>query len=130
MNVEAIGAHHLTDILPWWEARGEGAMPAWLLPPLGMVAVDQTGPCAAGWLTVFEGVAAGQIDWLVGRPGLAPAQAREACQSVYVALEEAAREIGLRMLFASACRPSMAREARGCGFSITAREVTHLAKAI
>lgn len=105
-------------------------MPAWLLPPLGFVAIDDSGPCAAGWLTVFEGVAAGQIDWLIGRPGLAPAQAREACQAVYVALEEAARELGLRMLFASACRPAMAREARGCGFSITAREVIHLAKAI
>jgi hypothetical protein len=130
MNCVPIDSIYLAEILPWWEARGEGTMPAWLLPPLGFVAVDDSGPCAAGWLTVFEGVAAGQVDWLVGRPGLAPARAREACQAVYVALEEAARELGLRMLFASACRPPMAREARGCGFSVTARGVTHLAKAI
>ena len=130
MNCVPVNALHLAEVLPWWESRGEGTMPAWLLPPLGFVAMDDEGPCAAGWLTVFEGVAAGQIDWLIGRPGLTPAKAREACQSVYVALEEAAREMGLRMLFASACRPSMAREARGCGFSITAEGVTHLAKAI
>ena len=105
-------------------------MPAWLLPPCGVVAMDDAGPCAAGWLTVFEGVAAGQIDWLIGRPGLTPRQARAACRLVYAGLERAARERGLRMIFASALRTPMAREARACGFRTTAQGVTHLAKAI
>ncbi|WP_264516600.1 hypothetical protein [Luteolibacter rhizosphaerae] len=130
MRVESFSAEYLEEVLSWWSARGEGEMPAWLLPPCGVVAVDDDGPCAAGWLTVFEGVAAGQIDWLIGRPGLAPRQARAACKAVYEGLERAAREKGLRMIFASALRTPMAREARACGFRTTAEGVTHLAKAI
>ena len=130
MKVREINTDDLTEIGRWWECRGEGAMPAGILPPLGFVAVDDAGPCAAVWLYEPRGCAVVFLDWLVSRPGLGMKRARAACRAVYAAAEEAARPRGARMIFASAARPAMAREAVALGFSIASAGMTHLAKCL
>ena len=129
MRAERVTPAVLEEILTWWRARDEGEMQPCLLPPDGVVAVDDDGrPVAAAWLCLIEGTPAAIVDWMVARPRIPAVVAREACRAVFEQLEGIARAKGRRMLFAAACRQSMAREIRACGFVVCARDVTHLAK--
>jgi hypothetical protein len=120
---------NLPEILKWWPARGEGDMQPELLPPDGVVGYDQGDvPLAAAWLSLIEGTPLAVVDWMVARPRLHAIEARSACRAVFAELERIARAKGRRMLFAAACRQSMAREIEACGFVVMAREVVHLAK--
>lgn len=128
MRIEPITPAHLPEILSWWPARGEGDMQPELLPPAGFVAIDGVGPAAAAWLARIEGTPLAWVDWLVGRPGIGSMTARAACREVFAALEAHAREIGVRMLFAAACRHALVPEFQACGFVVMTGGVTHLAK--
>jgi len=128
MRTERITAAHLPEILSWWPARDQGDMQACLLPPVGVVAIDGVGLAAAAWLARIEGTPLAWIEWLVARPGQAPVQARHACRSVFGQLEDIARESGVRMLFAAACRHALVPEIEACGFVVMASGVSHLAK--
>jgi len=126
---EPVTADALPEILEWWDDRGEGIMDPQLLPPDGVLARFEDGPpLAAAWLCLIEGTPVAVVDWMIGRPGLGAMTARAACRAVFVELERLAREKGRRMLFATACRQSMAREIEACGFVVCAREMIHLAK--
>ncbi|MDB6077725.1 MAG: hypothetical protein JWO82_1472 [Akkermansiaceae bacterium] len=128
MRLEVITPEILQVILRWWEDRGDGSMPAELLPPFGVVAIDDEGPAAAAWLSEVRGCPVGNIDWLVGRPGMSPTTARSACRAVFAALEAEAARIGIKMLFACAYRHSIYREAARCGFTEISRGVINMAK--
>ncbi len=129
MRTELITQERLPEILKWWPERGEGDMPPELLPPLGVVAYDQGDrPLAAAWLARVEGTPLAWIDWLVARPGLNAWEARQSCLAVFTRLEAIARDQGIRMLFAAACRHGLVPEIQACGFVVMARGVTHLAK--
>jgi len=129
ITTEAVGPETLPEILTWWEERGEGTMDSALLPPDGVVARYEDGRLlAAAWLCLIEGTPVAVVDWMIGRPGLGAMTARAACRAVFVELEQLAREKGRRMLFATACRHSMAREIEACGFVVCAEGMVHLAK--
>ncbi len=128
MRIETITAKHLPEVLSWWPARDQGDMQACLLPPDGVVACDDRGPLAAAWLCLIEGTPLALVDWMIARPGCHAVECRAACRAVFAKLEAIARARGRRMLFAAACRHSMAREIEACGFVVMARDVTHLAK--
>jgi hypothetical protein len=124
-----VTARNLPEILRWWPARGQGEMDIALLPPDGVVAYDQGDwPLAAAWLCLIEGTPVAVVDWMIAKPGLHAIEARSACRAVFVELERIAREKGRRMLFATACRHSMAREIEACGFVVCADGMVHLAK--
>ena len=129
ITTEPVTADTLPEILRWWEERGEGIMDPQLLPPDGVVARYEDGRLlAAAWLCLIEGTPVAVVDWMIGRPGLGAMTARVACHAVFDELERLARAKGRRMLFATACRQSMARVIEACGFVECAREMVHLAK--
>ncbi len=129
MRTEVITSPILPVVLSWWPARGVGEMQEVLLPPDGVVALDDAGqPIVAAWLCLIEGTPLAWVDWLVAMPGIGAREIREGGKAVFAHLEAIAREKGRRMLFAAACRHSMVREIEGCGFVVMARDVVHLAK--
>lgn len=129
LTTERVTAETLPEILAWWPARGEGRMDTALLPPDGVAARHEDGRLlAAAWLSLIEGTPVAVVDWMIGRPWLGATAARAACRAVHGELERIAREKGRRMLFATACRQSMAREIEACGFVECAREMIHFAK--
>lgn len=128
MRTERITAAHLPEILSWWPARDEGEMQTCLLPPVGVVAIDGDELLAAAWLARIEGTPLAWIEWLVGKPGIGSMTARAACRAVFGQLEDIARESGVRMLFAAACRHALVPEIEACGFVVMASGVSHLAK--
>jgi hypothetical protein len=115
-------------ILGWWETRGEGVMPNDILPPHGFLASDAQGPALAAWLYLPLGVPMGIVDWLVGRPGMSPAQARAAGWAVFEAIEAFARAQGVTRLFCSIQSDAIAREAERAGFRFVATNMYHLTK--
>lgn len=129
MRTELITADRLPEILKWWPARDQGEMQPCLLPPVGVVAIDQGDwPLAAAWLAKVEGTPLAWVEWMIARPGLNAWEARESCRAVFARLESIARESGVRMLFAAACRHALVPEIEACGFVVMAGGVTHLAK--
>lgn len=130
MRVEPLDASHLPEIRRWRVERGEGDLPEGVLPPAGFVACDGRGPAAVAWSYYPEGVPLAIVDWLVSRPGLRQAEARQAARWVFAAAVAAARERGITRVFITACREGMVREAESCGFTVVAREATHLMRNI
>lgn len=129
MRVKPVTPDMLAAILPWWEARGVGAMPADVLPPCGNCAVGDAGePLAAAWLYQPPGCRVAILDWLVSKPGIGGIRTRAACRAVFRSLADTARAGGARLLFASVERAGMLREAQACGFTIAASGCTHLVK--
>ena len=127
-TVKPITPQLLARILPWWEERDCGAMPADVLPPLGICAVDADGPIAAAWLYEPYGCKVAMLDWLVTRPGERPRYVRAACRAVFEELTRLADTRGFTRIFASAERWGMVREAEACGFTVAAANCTHLVK--
>jgi hypothetical protein len=127
--VDLVDEDSLPVILSWWLAREMGELDPVLLPPMGFVARDESGLLASAFLYEMIDCPVAKIDWLITRPGLSPMLAREACRAILADIEEYSQACGVRMLFASACRPQMVPEIEACGFVVVARDVTHLAKA-
>ena len=128
MRVEMVDARTLPVILDWWKIRGEGEIPEDVLPPVGMVAMDGDGPAAAAWIYQPAGCKVAILDWMVTRPWMRQEESREACRALLMALEARADSDGASMLFASAARGGMVREAQACGFHVAADRMTHLVK--
>lgn len=128
-TVEPITPDLLRVILGWFEERGLGPMPAGVLPPFGVCAIDADGaPLAAAWLYQPAGVPLVILDWLISRPGLRPGVARPALRAVLASLENVARDDGCTRIFASVTHPVMLDEAVFCGFERVASDCYHLIK--
>ena len=128
MKVELITPEALNIISTWWEARGDGSMPADILPTIGVCAVDDDGPCAAAWIYQPRGCRVAIMDWLVVRPECGPIYSRDACRSVIEKLNDIAKEGGAKTMFASVSRKAMMREAVAVGFQVAETNCIHLVK--
>lgn len=130
MQVDLITPDMLATILPWWEERGEGLMPADVLPPRGFVASLEGVPLAAAWIYEPVGCPVILADWLVSRPRMSAHLARRACRAVFERIDEVAREVGATRILASVSSSAMAREAGAVGFVICSAYSIHIAKSL
>lgn len=128
-TVRPITSDDLATIREWWLHRDEGTMPAEILPPDGVVAVDAGGEMlAAGWAYFPAGAAVVMLDWFVVRPGMRARDTRRALRAVLAALEGLARRAGAKWVMGATAFRAFAREAEACGFSEAGPPCIHLVK--
>ncbi len=120
---------HASEVAAWWADRGEGELPAGVLPPVGVVSLDEDWrPAAAGFAYLPIGCRVAFLDWFVARPGMRAGVTRRHLRAVLAGLESECRRFGVVHLFGSTALEAMAREAVACGFHIVSTTNTHLAK--
>lgn len=127
METEVFDRRNHGDVLEWFRLRGEGVLEDGVLPPLGMVSIDESGkPIAAAWAYQPVGCQIVFIDWLISRPMTRLKVARAHLRNVVRALEVACD--GARFVMASTPHRAIVIEAMRIGYSVTSRDQFHLAK--
>lgn len=106
----------------WWQAR-HGALedlPPAMLPPLGVVIEDLSGPLFALWCYEAAGVGVGTLEWPLSRPGTPVAVTRAAFRRAVEAVVLAAGQCwvppGEYRVFRANVSPAMLRAIGGMGF--------------
>jgi hypothetical protein len=85
------------------------------VPALGFVAYDSATPIAAGFLRMVEGGYA-QIDTLVSSASLSSEMRHEGVSKVVDALIQAARDLGLKGVYAHTSDEGVVKRAAALGF--------------
>ena len=113
-------ADHGETVAAWWEAHNERPFQSAMLPPVGVVATDDSGLVAACWLHLSAGVGVCFIENPVTRPGLTVVEARDALTALLAALEAVAltHDYGVMVCHTM---PAIARYLRGKGFAFSDR---------
>lgn len=114
-------------VAAWWHGHGWPPVDAQLLPKLGMVVQEHDEPVAAGWAYMDNSVGVAFMEWLVTRPGMRPALSMRALTHVVGSLYHALAALGYTAIHSSCRQPSLARLLERCGFTVTHRDVIHLA---
>lgn len=100
----------------WWVKHQGVAVPFNLLPPVGVMAMDEDGtPAAAGWLYMAVGIGVAWMSWSVTNPNIPPIRALRALATATSALEAVAVAHDYHIVFTETAKPSLARwmQARG-----------------
>ena len=118
-------------ILPWWEAHQGVGVPRNILPPCGVVAMDDDGtPAAAGWLYMAVGVGLAWMSWHVTNPALPPIRALRALTLVAGALEMLAETHDYHIVYTETNNPALVRWMKARGFQQNHSGVTQLFKTV
>lgn len=83
-------ADHSDLVAAWWRHHRGTVLQVAMLPPAGVVAVDDAGPCAALWLHLSVGIGVGFLENPVARPGMRLADSRKAFLLMMECLEDVA----------------------------------------
>ena len=113
----------------WWHAHTGLALQTAVLPPLGVMAEDETGPCAAAWLYLSAGIGIAFLEMPVSRPGLSLRNARQAFKAVFGALEAAALTHDYGYI---QCRSKLStvKFAQSCGYQFSPEKLMAGSKAL
>lgn len=116
-------------VLPWWEKHQGTGVPFNLLPPVGVIAMDEDGtPAAAGWLYMAVGIGVAWMSWSVTNPALPPIRALRCLSSVAGALESVALAHDYRVMYTETAKPALARWLQARGYKRNHSGVTQLFK--
>lgn len=127
MATERFDIEKHKDVIEWFRLRGEGVIEDGVLPPLGMVSIDESGkPIAAAWAYQPIGSKVVFIDWLISKPMILLRDARKHLREAVSALEAACD--GAKFAMASSPYRGIVAEATKIGYSVTSRDQFHLAK--
>lgn len=110
----------------WWKGHGWPAVPLEMLPKLGMVAVNEGEPCAAGWVYLDNSTGVGMMEWLVSNPANPMKVSAVALGRLVDCLKGAAHALGYGAILASCRQESLSRLMEREGFTRTDEEVIHL----
>lgn len=99
----------------WAEAHGATFAPA-ILPKLGVVASDESGPVAMCWLHMDNSVGVCWPEMPVSRPGLSFRAARRAFLFIMEFLEQEAKRLDYGVMIVHTT-PVLARALTGFGFT-------------
>ena len=115
MTIRALRPPDVDIAAHWWRERGQGDFWQEALPPIGVVAEDDAGPCGMVWLVTWCNVGIAQAEYLIMRPGLTVAQAGAAGAVLMAGIESAAKAVGYSHVLAYAL-PACARYLKRLGW--------------
>jgi hypothetical protein len=114
----------------WWKAHGWPALPAAILPKLGIVVEHCGAPVCAGFLYMDNSTGVSFLEWLTTPPDapvkLVPTGIRVLCDF----MEERARAMNYGIMLTTCRQPALARIYEKNGFAKTDEAVIHLVKVI
>ena len=115
-------AAHADLVTAWWRHHRDNVLQLNMLPPVGVVAVDDSGPCAALWLHLSVNIGVAFLENPVARPGLRLVESRRIFLLLLEVLESVAltHDYGVIVVHPSA---GVARIMEGYGFEFDQRPV-------
>lgn len=108
-------ADHGETVGWWWEQHTGWPFERALLPPVGVVGIDEDGPSCACWLHLSAGVGVCFIENPVSRPGLGMKQAADCFKTLLEALQKIALAHDYGVMVCNTM-PAIARILKRCGF--------------
>jgi hypothetical protein len=118
-------------VSPWWVAHQGVTVPANILPPVGVMVVDDNGaPMAAAWLYMAVGVGVAWMSWSVTNPSLPAQQRVRALDVVADALEVLCCTHDYGIMFTETDKPALTRWFKARGFVQNHAGVTQLFKRV
>jgi hypothetical protein len=107
-------------VAEWWNWRESSTFPVTILPPLGVIVCDESGPTAALWCYECYGVGVAMLEGAIARPMLSLAQSTAAFKlAVQACIEMAGKSVeppAEFRVFRAFTVPSIARILRQMGF--------------
>jgi hypothetical protein len=107
-------------VAEWWNWRESSTFPVAILPPLGVIVCDESGPMVVLWCYECYGVGVAMLEGAISRPSLSLAQSTAAFK---VAVQACIRLAGTSVeppaefrVFRATTLPSIARILRQMGF--------------
>lgn len=118
------------SISPWWRGHGaDAAPPRLILPTLGGIAEDSSGPVAVSFLYLdATGSGAAWLSWTATRPGCTPRMAKAALSSLISYLSEVAKDLNYWVIGATFAPRGLIRLLQSIGFSTGDTGLVHLYK--
>jgi len=114
----------------WWKGHGWPSVPAAILPPVGVFALKDDKPIAAGWLYQAVGVGVCWLEWLVSDPKANPKDVYAGLKHVVQFLGEEAVRDDYGVMLTTCRQPSLVRLYEKLGFIKSDDGVTHLIKTL
>ena len=107
-------------VAEWWNWRHSSPFPEAILPPLGVIVCDESGPMAALWCYECYGIGVAMLEGAIARPMLSLAHSTEAFKlAVKACIALAGKSVeppAEFKLFRAFTIPSIARILRQMGF--------------
>jgi hypothetical protein len=112
----------------WWEGHGWNALPAVMLPKLGVMAFTEQHGLAAGWLYMDNSCGVCMLEWLVTNPEVKGTGTVRGLKHVCEFLTKQAKSFGYTIMLTTCRQDSLARFHERNGFQTTDSEMIHLVK--
>jgi len=110
----------------WYEAHDFSAPPLGILPPYGIISVDESDtPMAAGFLYKSDGGIA-WLEWLVSNPEVKPLAAAKHLKRVIGHMKSQAVLYGYNVVFTSMHHRGLIKLMQRCGFVVGDKGMTNL----
>jgi len=112
----------------WWKGHGWDAVPAAILPKLGVVSKEDGEPVAAAFLYMDNSVGVCWMEWFVANPAASGKAVIRAHRLICAFLKEEALRMDYGVMLTSCKQDSLVRLYERNGFQKTDSGVTHLIK--
>lgn len=117
-------------IQPWWDDRRGFPFPAGALPPVGVIAEDETGPVAAVWLFMAVGVGVAWMAFQCTNPAASAASKLNGLRRCVESLECVAVAHDYHIVMTESYTIGMGRLWGRLGYRVNHERVTQFLKQI
>jgi len=120
-------------VAKWWEGHGWPAVPALMLPKLGLVAFfagETIEDAAAAWLYMDNSAPVCWLEYMVSNPDVAPKQVYAALKHIDAYLTAEAKINGYSFMLTTCRQESLVKFHEKNGFTATDHNVTHMVKSL
>ena len=121
LTVRAYSPEDASTVAGWWNWRESSTFPVSILPPLGVVVCDESGPMVALWCYECFGVGVAMLEGAIARPMLSLAHSTAGFKlAVETCIELAGKSVeppGDFHIFRAVTIPAIARILRQMGFA-------------
>ena len=115
----------------WWKGHAWEAVPAGILPALGVVATRQDGfPLCAAFLYMSNSNGVCWMEWLVSNPEVKGLEIIRGINAIVGFLAEEGKRLGYGVMLTACRQESLVRVYERAGFEVTDQKVTHMLKII
>lgn len=114
----------------WWKAHGFPALPAAILPKLGLVVEHDGKPVVAAFLYMDNSVGVCMMEWLTTAPDAPLKVIPTAIRALVDVMGQRAREMNYGVMLTTCRQAALARVFEKNGFEKTDESVIHLIKVL
>ena len=128
--IEEYTKDHYQLLAEWWKGHGWDAVPAQVLPKLGVLGTVNDKPCAAGFVYMDNSVGVAMMEWVVTDPSANPLNVYKALKEVQEYLCRRVKELGYGVILTSCKQESLAKFYQKQEFHKTDEGLTHFIKTL